>query len=120
MRDKVVVESFDGLPVGPVAQPYSWLVEERLVKLSSHRSLFDPMTAEIPNGAAQPAPSEPFEILADACERGVGQVGGADACNVVVLAAKRFGHEHGIPSPGGEQANVFGRGHAACSVLLDG
>src|SRR4051812_48084553 len=99
-----MVEGFDGLPVGPMSKPHTRLVEERLMELSGHCGLFDTMAAEIPNGAAQAAPAEPFEILANACERGIGEVGGPNACNVVVLAAKCFGHEHGIPAPGCEQA----------------
>ena len=119
VRDEVVIKSFDALPVGPMAQPHARLVEQRLVKLAGHRGLLDAVAAEVTNRAAQPAPAEPFEILADAGERGVGQVGSADAANVIVLPAKCFGHEHGIPSPGGEQANAFGGAHAACSDSLE-
>jgi DUF1009 family protein len=62
---------------------------------------------------AKPPPAEPLKVLADIGERRVGEVRSTDAGDVIILAAQRFGHDDGISSPGGEQANAFSRAHAA-------
>src|SRR5215208_6440350 len=107
--DEVVIESFDALPVGPMSPPDAGLINKRLVELSGHRGLLDAVATEISNHTSESAPAKPFEVLANTAERGVGQVGSSGARNVIILSAKCFGHEHGIPSPRGEQADAFGR-----------
>src|SRR5690242_15237528 len=102
-----------------MAKPHARLIDERLVELAGHCRLLDAVATEVLNRATQPAPSKPFEVLADAGERRVGQVGSTDAGDVIVLTAKCFSHQHGVTSPGGEQANAFVGAHAACSDELD-
>src|SRR5262245_45533581 len=113
MRDEVVVERFDTLPIRPVPPPDARLVEQRFVKLAGHRGLFDAVLAEVANAGAEASPAKPLKVLADGSERRVSEVSSTDAGDVIVLAAERFGHDDGIPSPRGEQADSFGSAHAA-------
>src|SRR3954452_21431276 len=103
----------DELPVGPMPPPQTRLVNQRLVKLAGHGRLVDATTAKESNRAAEPAPTNPAKILADLGQRRISQVGHTNAAYVVILPAQRFGHEHWVAPPSGQQTYSFDFTHAA-------